>query len=199
MMREDILAAALGIVRESGIRGLTMRALGQAVGVTAPTLYDYFASKEQVLDALFLEGTNRLQARFQEAFDTLPPGFDRLQAIGTAYRRFAYEDNEQFMLIFGRKDVNYVPGEAVRGSADKLFQMLVDAVTSAMEAGEIVEADPIAISVAAWAGIHGMVMLEINGFLDKCAPGDPEDLYAATSALLFGGFRKTNPASAPST
>src|SRR5262245_29540883 len=55
LMRQDILDAARRLVQEEGIRGLTMRALGRAVGVTAPTLYDYFPSKEAVLDALFIQ------------------------------------------------------------------------------------------------------------------------------------------------
>jgi AcrR family transcriptional regulator len=194
MMRADILTAALGIVRESGIKGLTMRALAQAVGVTAPTLYEYFPGKEQVLDALFMEGTERLRALFHDAIESIPPGAAQLRAVGHAYRRFAHEDTEQFMLIFGRKDLNYIPGEEVRGSAQELFEILVQVVARGMEAGELIRRDPIESSIACWAAIHGLVQLEINGFLDKCISGDPnEALESVLSILLVGVHEPGSP------
>src|SRR5215211_8505822 len=112
MMRDEILAAARQIVKESGVKALTMRALGRAVGVTAPTLYDYFPAKEAVLDALHVEGANRLRTELLTAVANTMPGRERLRAFGEAYRRFAVENPDLYLLIFGRADASYQPGEA---------------------------------------------------------------------------------------
>ncbi len=52
LSRALILDTALGLVDASGIEGLTMRALGEALGVQAMSLYRYVANKEALLDAL---------------------------------------------------------------------------------------------------------------------------------------------------
>jgi AcrR family transcriptional regulator len=52
LSRELILDTALGLVDASGIEGLTMRSLGEALGVQAMSLYRYVANKDALLDAL---------------------------------------------------------------------------------------------------------------------------------------------------
>lgn len=50
--RDEILAAALLIINEQGLDGLSMRKLGEALGVEAMTLYNWVGNKEELLSAL---------------------------------------------------------------------------------------------------------------------------------------------------
>jgi AcrR family transcriptional regulator len=50
--RDRILKAALGLADRKGIDGLSMRRLGQALGVEAMSLYNHVTDKEDVLDGL---------------------------------------------------------------------------------------------------------------------------------------------------
>lgn len=50
--RADVLRAALAIVDDEGLEGLTMRRLGRALGVEAMSLYRHVANKEAVLDGV---------------------------------------------------------------------------------------------------------------------------------------------------
>ena len=50
--RDLVLHAALALADEGGIEALTMRRLGQALGVEAMSLYNHVANKEDVLDGL---------------------------------------------------------------------------------------------------------------------------------------------------
>ena len=52
LSRERVLAAALRLADEEGIEALTMRRLGQELGVEAMTLYYHVGSKDELLDAL---------------------------------------------------------------------------------------------------------------------------------------------------
>jgi AcrR family transcriptional regulator len=52
LTRERVLAAALRLADADGIDGLSMRKLGQALGVEAMALYYHFANKERVLDGI---------------------------------------------------------------------------------------------------------------------------------------------------
>lgn len=187
-MRRDILDAARSIVQREGIEALSMRTLARAVGVHAPTLYDYFANKDAVLDALYLEGTDRLHAAFKDAIEAHPPGRERLQALGRAYRAFALSDPDLFQLIFGRVEASYRPSEAVLPRAAALFEVLVGEVKAAMDAGDLRRVDPIEIALAIWAAGHGFVTLEINGYMEKCAPVPAETIYHRVLDLVYEGI-----------
>jgi AcrR family transcriptional regulator len=47
-----VLRAALELADKEGLEGLTMRKLGDALGVEAMSLYNYFASKDELLSGL---------------------------------------------------------------------------------------------------------------------------------------------------
>jgi AcrR family transcriptional regulator len=52
LSRERILRAALELVDERGIDALTMRKLGETLGFEAMSLYNYVASKDDVIDGI---------------------------------------------------------------------------------------------------------------------------------------------------
>lgn len=52
LTRERVLAAAMKLADHDGLEGLSMRKVGQALGVEAMALYYHFANKERVLDGI---------------------------------------------------------------------------------------------------------------------------------------------------
>jgi AcrR family transcriptional regulator len=52
LTRELIFAAAVALADERGLEGLTMRALGEVLGVEAMSLYHYVANKDELLDGM---------------------------------------------------------------------------------------------------------------------------------------------------
>ncbi len=52
LSRERVLRAAIAIADEGGIESLTMRKLGQSIGVEAMSLYNHVASKHDILDGM---------------------------------------------------------------------------------------------------------------------------------------------------
>jgi AcrR family transcriptional regulator len=52
LSRERVLRAAVELADESGIESLTMRTLGQKLGVEAMSLYNHVANKEDILDGM---------------------------------------------------------------------------------------------------------------------------------------------------
>jgi TetR/AcrR family tetracycline transcriptional repressor len=65
--RPILVSAALKILDEVGLEGLTLRRLASDLGVQAPALYWHFKSKQELLDEMatqvFLEGTRKLQVK----------------------------------------------------------------------------------------------------------------------------------------
>ena len=52
LSRERVLLAAVALADEHGIASLSMRKLGEAVGVEAMSLYNHVANKEELLDGM---------------------------------------------------------------------------------------------------------------------------------------------------
>jgi AcrR family transcriptional regulator len=52
LSRERVLAAAVSLVDEAGLGSLTMRELGQRLGVEAMSLYNHVANKDDILDGM---------------------------------------------------------------------------------------------------------------------------------------------------
>src|SRR5579875_2014920 len=97
---EAILDAALGIIAEHGLEALSMRELAQRIEYSPSGLYEYYASKDEILDALIARGL----ARLSEQLARSPHGetaADWLFAIAQAYLAFAQEHAHLYRLIFG--------------------------------------------------------------------------------------------------
>ena len=86
LSEEAVVDAALALIAERGLEGLSMRALGERVGVEAMSLYHWFPAKERLLDAV----ADRLLAKVE-----MPPlpstetWRDWLTAVARSYRRVA--------------------------------------------------------------------------------------------------------------
>jgi AcrR family transcriptional regulator len=52
LSRERVLRAAIALADQSGIESLTMRKLGQELGVEAMSLYNHVANKDDILDGI---------------------------------------------------------------------------------------------------------------------------------------------------
>jgi AcrR family transcriptional regulator len=62
--RDSILEAAWMLVGEEGLAGLSMRDLARRAGVTTPTVYNYFESKNAIYDAMFGQSATRFAERW---------------------------------------------------------------------------------------------------------------------------------------
>ncbi len=193
MMRQDILDAALQIVQSSGFKDLSMRALGRAVGVTAPTLYDYFSNKDAVLNALYLEGVRGLRHSFDEIAFSQETSARKLNRIAHAYRHFSVTQTEIFMLVFGRVDAAYRPGETEREECKQLMIPIHHIVLEAIENGSMRPCDPMAAGHFLWMTVHGFVMLEVNNVLGDCPPEEQGAQFEECLDMLAEGFRPITP------
>lgn len=116
--KAEIVAAAWELVREHGLAGLSMRDLGERVGMKAQSLYSYFDSKLEIYDAMFLGG---YEAFAQATASLWPDDTDRTasadheasaEAIRSAahlYFEFSTADPVRYQLLFQRTIPDFVP------------------------------------------------------------------------------------------
>ena len=65
------------MIETGGLEALSLRRLARQLGVTAPALYGYVRSKQDLLSALAEIEIDRLAARFEEVDDANPGDPDR--------------------------------------------------------------------------------------------------------------------------
>ena len=99
LSRERIVKTALRMIDKDGLDGLSMRRLGQALGVEAMALYHHFANKGALLDAVLEELTaeSKLPPR-----GSMPP-LERLRQFARGHRQMALRHPNAFILIPSRR------------------------------------------------------------------------------------------------
>lgn len=94
--RDEIVEAALAIVREEGIQALTARALGEKLGSSARPIFTVFQGMEEVQGTV-LKAAKALYREYIERGLTEKPAF---KGVGTQYILFAVNEPKLFQLLF---------------------------------------------------------------------------------------------------
>lgn len=96
--KEDIVDAALSIVRQNGIDAVNARAVAAALSCSTQPIFYNYPSMEHLKKAVVEKATARYQACLADEAQTgkWPP----YKAMGMGYIRFAKEDPALFRLLF---------------------------------------------------------------------------------------------------
>ena len=96
----EIVATSIALLRDG--EDLSLRAVAQRMGMTAPALYRYVASYQELVDLVAYEVDRSATERFRAAADSLPESdvAGRLCASATAFRQWAHGSPREFGLVF---------------------------------------------------------------------------------------------------
>ncbi len=97
----DIRRVARTLLTEQGPEALSLRAIARELGITAPALYRYHRSREDLLESLRLEFCADLADDLAAEIATLPDdGAVQFFAICRGFRRWALAHTREFTLVF---------------------------------------------------------------------------------------------------
>jgi len=94
LSRGRIIDAALAQVERHGLEALTMRKLGEALGVEAMSLYHFFPGKQHLVDAL----VDAAIASVEFPAESLQP-IERMRGVMNAYREMAHRHGRLYPVI----------------------------------------------------------------------------------------------------
>ncbi len=120
--KEEILQAAWAIARRDGVGALSLRGVADAVGMKAPSLYNYFGSKDAIFDAMFAQGWNALRERVQKL--ERDPHDEPFKAEAREFFAFCTEDPARYQLMFQRPMPGFVPSAEAYASSVEAFEGL---------------------------------------------------------------------------
>lgn len=120
-MRAQLVEAAWDLAREHGLAGVSQRMLADRVGLAQPSLYSYFASKNDMYDAMFCDGNEQL-VRFMESLDLPADPREALLIACEKLVEWSTADAVRYQLLFQRTLPGFVPSEASYAMARRFYE-----------------------------------------------------------------------------
>lgn len=190
--REDVHSSIIKTAREiaatKGWSAVTVRKIAQSIGYTAPIIYEHFGSKDDMLTAILAEGHMQLFGQVNEAVASHTDSRERLRAMCMAYWQFAFEMPELYQLMHG------MDGARCTDKAPLIHaQRIIEFVGS-----ELIKFNPERINksnveahvMEAWSVLHGLIALELSGYISKYAESETVRSMVVDD-LLHGLSQKT--------
>lgn len=168
--RQQILDAALTILAEQGVAGLSMRSLAEKVDYSAAALYKYFANKEEIIAALCKQG-EQLSADIQQRH--LRVGMDTTEtftAMFASYLEFARTYPALYELI--TNPAEDAPAMLEDFLQDQDFQKLIGFATAVVQSGQVRLSDghqPIHLAFLMAFFASGAALMQ-NTVMRNCQP-----------------------------
>jgi AcrR family transcriptional regulator len=177
-------------IAEFGASAFGLRAIARDLKITAPSIYNYFPSRDHLVTALIVDAFNSL-ADAQEASIVHLPSDDypgQLIALGLAYRHWAITYPQRYQLIFGTPIPRYhAPQEITTPAAERALLPLSRVIQGLYSTGRLqleqlapmtsrlqsmlkawqtrqqgTHIEALYLSLILWGRVHGLVMLEIG-------------------------------------
>ena len=175
-LRSALIDAGLDLARTGGSKGLVLRDVTRAVGVSPNAAYRHFADRESLRAAVAARIQSEMVERMR-ALQPLPhPGMSaaraRLTAVGLGYISFALAEPGWFDVAFGSPDAfgaaSSASGETAPAPAPLAF--LLGALDALVESGELAPAARPGAEWPCWSAVHGCALLALHGPLGRQSP-----------------------------
>jgi len=140
-LRTAVLAAAGKLIEEEGLAGLSVREAARRASVSHNAPYRHFPDRDALLAALAEEGFAELERALENCSG---------RQLGEAYVRFALAHPQRFRLMF------------TRGAPRATYERFATAFAGSGAEAKVAAA-------AAWALVHGLAGLILDGHLENDA------------------------------
>ncbi len=140
---------------------MTLRAVGDAAGVSQSAPYRHYADKRALLDAMARRIIEQMSFSVEAASSETDSSFAALHLVVGQYFDFArrYPVRYRLLLEESRSD------SAVGAEARQAFATIANLVHVAQRSGDLREGDPEQIVALIFGAVHGMADLEQFGLI----------------------------------
>ena len=173
--REEIINAALGIVRQNGAQAVNARTVAAALNCSTQPVFSNFETMEELRLAVVKKADELCWEYMQREVNS--GAYPVYKANGMAYIRFAKEEKELFKLLYMRDRSS----ESIPESTDQTDQMEEIIYNNTGLSGT----DAKLFHLEMWAYVHGIAAMFATGFLDL-----EWDLVSKMLTDSYQGLRK---------
>ena len=174
-----ILRETRDLAREAGWGAVTMRAVAERSGLSAPSVYEQFAGKNALLAAVAIAGFGELTTALRADAGA------GLRGCAQRYWRFAEGEPQLYELMFHRPLTLPFASAATPAELHDGFAALASHVVATARDLGITLSDPDTATEAWWSTLHGTVSLLLSGRLRPHA----DTLLQIASDTFTAGLR----------
>lgn len=127
-------------IAEFGAPSLSLRAIARELKITAPAIYNYFPSRDDLVTALIVDAFTSLAESQKRSIESISASELELRftALGMAYRDWALEYKQRYQLIFGTPIPGYVaPADVTTPAAAWALVPLTETLQGLYDAGKL--------------------------------------------------------------
>lgn len=186
---QSIREAATRVIARKGISGASMQEIADEAGVAKGTLYLYFRSQQELLDAAVDQALTELLAKVDLAFTSDGPFPQRLEMLIRSHLEFLAENADLFQIHLATKYPEGADPSATRcdRASREQYQIYMGRLTSflaaAIEEGEIRHGDPRRIAMFVQEGMVAILFDRLN---EPAPPPIEEDVAWIAEVILRG-------------
>ncbi|WP_053716596.1 TetR/AcrR family transcriptional regulator [Saccharothrix sp. NRRL B-16348] len=183
--RATLVDIAARLLAEHGAEALSTRKIAAEAGTSTMAVYTHFGSMSGLVREMVHEGFARLERQFAMVRRTDDPVAD-MAVLGYAYRQNAKANSHLYAVMFGGQSLaGFSLTEDDRQYGRYTLVTVVECATRCIEAGRFRDGDPLLIAHEMWIATHGLVNLELGGYLID--PVDADRCYdTILTSLLVG-------------
>ena len=164
-LRTALISATLELLSTTGVRELSLREVSRRAGVSHAASYRHFPSKESLLAAVAEQGFDQLTEALRSSVKSarqVPVA--KLRAAGVAYVGFGLQHPQHLTVMFGGAIAHFDDYPALKAAARNAQDQLRAVVRAVLLQGAAIgAADEDTVEAAAWAIVHGLTVLLVDG------------------------------------
>ena len=164
--RAAILDAAATLLEDKGPEAVTLRAVGEAAGVSRSAPYRHYADKAALMRALAGRTLRQIAERIRHGAERHRGARQQLRAGCWAYIDYAVECPHHYQLVFGDAPIAE-PDPGLEEAADDAMAAVGELVAQAQGAGQLRPGPTREIATVIWVLLHGLAALQITGHLHE--------------------------------
>ncbi len=182
-MREGILDAALVLLQQEGLEGVSIRRIADAIGVSHMSLYSYFENRAAIIKALRERGLEQMRAFCDASLGRAEDG-DALEEVRQSLSRFIQlsRDHPRLYQLAWRRTSDDTSLRVDSQNMARALAHLSRLIELGIERGQCARRDPTLAAAMAFCVVNGTLMLYHNvGAINQVdrAALEPEMLDAA--------------------
>ncbi|MBM7774525.1 AcrR family transcriptional regulator [Actinokineospora baliensis] len=202
--RAALVEITARLLAENGPRALSARRIAAEAGTSTMAVYTHFGGMRGLIREIVHEGFSRLQDHLRQIATTDDPVVD-MAALGRAYRHNAVANPHLYAIMFGAAShAGFSLSRQDRQHGRYTLANVVACAGRCIAVGRFREGDAELVAHQMWIATHGLVTLELGGYLvephdaDRCfeaqlvalmvSAGDGVDTAAASVARSAGRF-----------
>lgn len=162
--QRQILDAALALFAERGFHGTAVPLVAEAAGVGTGTIYHYFESKEQLVNAVFRDAKSRMRRALFHELDTQVEARTLFLDVWRRLARFARTDPVAFQFLEMQDHVPYLDEESLALEREVLAPLWF-AGRAISEPGRERALPAETLMALVWGALVGVVKAERLGYL----------------------------------